>query len=103
MTNQQQPVATRRQTTDRDYIVFAVRIMADFGLALALPAVAFAEAGKWADARYGTRPWLLIASLAIAALVSGTYIYRKAKAFGAEYGAMGRAEPKPNDMNDSHQ
>lgn len=81
-------------TTDRQYIMLAFRIMADFGIGIAAPVVALALAGKWLDARYGTAPWFLIAGFACAALASGSYIYRKAKAYGREYEEMGKKELK---------
>lgn len=70
---------------DRRYWVFGLRIAGDFGATIAIPVVVFAYLGKRLDARWGTAPWLLIAGFALAALISGAIIYRKAKRYGKEY------------------
>jgi hypothetical protein len=67
------------------YVLFALRIMADFGLTIAAPAVILAMAGKALDVRFGTAPWLLIAGFALAAVCTGALIARKAKRYGEEY------------------
>jgi predicted permease len=78
--------------SDRRYIMLAMRIMGDFGLSIALPVVAFAMIGKRLDAKYGTSPWLIILGFALAAMLSGYLIWKKAKRYGRDYEAIGKSE-----------
>lgn len=73
------------KTSDRGYYLFGLRIVADFGATIAVPIVVFAWLGQRLDARWGTKPWLLIAGFVLAAFISGISIYRKAKVYGNEY------------------
>lgn len=73
------------KTDDRGYYLLGLRIVADFGATIAVPIVVFAWLGQRLDARWGTKPWLLITGFVLAALISGGSIYRKAKAYGKEY------------------
>lgn len=73
---------------DRRYWLFGLRIAGDFGVTIAIPVVVFAYLGKRLDARYDTAPWILIVGFALAALLSGVMIYRKAKKYGTEYQKM---------------
>lgn len=70
-----------------------MRIVGDFGVTLAAPAVAFAFLGKWLDRRYDTAPWFLITGFALAAVISGVMIWRKAKRLGVEYQKMINTDP----------
>lgn len=74
-----------KKSNDRRYLIFGLRIAGDFGLTIAMPVVVFAYLGKQLDTRLGTTPWLLISGFALAALLSGMVIYRKAKRYGKEY------------------
>lgn len=73
---------------DRHYWLFGLRIVGDFGATIAIPVVVFAYLGKRFDTRFDTAPWLLVAGFVLAALISGTMIYRKAKRYGKEYQEM---------------
>ncbi len=81
----QKPPEKPSKGIERKYVLFALRIVSDFGVTIALPVVALAYAGRWLDTRYGTRPWLLIAGFVLAALISGRMIYKKAKKLGKEF------------------
>lgn len=70
---------------ERKYWIFALRIAGDFGATIAVPVVLLAYFGRYLDARWGTRPWLLIGGFALAATISAVLIARKAKKFGKEY------------------
>ncbi|MEK7532534.1 MAG: AtpZ/AtpI family protein [Patescibacteria group bacterium] len=70
---------------DRRYWLLGLRIAGDFGATIAIPVVAFAYLGKRLDVRLGTAPWFLIVSFALAALISGVLIYRKAIRYGKDY------------------
>lgn len=67
-----------RANVDRYYYVLAVRIAADFGLAIAAPAVLAAVIGKMLDERYGVYPLLTIILLIIAFILTAIYVVRKA-------------------------
>lgn len=75
-------------SVERKYWVFALRIIGDFGVTIAVPIVAFALLGKWLDGRFGTRPYLLIVGFVLAAIISGRLIYTKAKRLGKEYQSL---------------
>lgn len=79
---------TPRKTTDRDYYLFAMRIFADFGATIAVPAVLGALLGRWCDARYDTHPLFLILFLLTAFLLTIQMVRGKAGRYGAEYQAL---------------
>ncbi len=79
---------TPKKYSDREYYLFALRIVGDFGVSIAAPVVVFAWVGQYLDAKYGMRPWFLILGFVIAALLSGIMIYRKAKRYGDIYKKM---------------
>ena len=70
---------------DRRYWLLGLKIAGDFGATIAIPVVIFAYFGKRLDVRLGTAPWFLIVSFALAALISGVLIYRKAIRYGKDY------------------
>lgn len=70
---------------DQKYVLFALRIVGDFGATIAVPVVIFAVLGKWIDARVGTAPRFLITGFVLAAIISSVAIYRKAKRYAKEY------------------
>lgn len=74
--------------------MFGLRIVGDFGVAIAAPLVILALAGKWLDARYGTRPMFLVAGFALAAAFSATAIYKKTEEFAKEYQRLQEEEKK---------
>lgn len=73
------------KATDRQYYLFALRIVSDFGVVIAVPVVVFVLIGRWLDERF-SQGWLFtILAFAVAAVLSGVIIYRKAKKYGEEY------------------
>ncbi len=75
--------------SERQYLLLGFRIMGEFGAAIAVPVVVLAWLGKRLDQKYGTGPWLLIAGFVLAFALSAAVIYRRAKAYGREYEALG--------------
>ena len=73
---------------DREYYLFALKIVGDFGVNIAAPVIVFALIGQTLDEKYHTRPWFLILGFVVAAILSGLIIYRKAKRYGDEYQKM---------------
>lgn len=74
--------------SDRKYYLFALRIVGDFGVSIAVPIVILAVIGQKIDEKYHTAPVFLILGFVVAALLSGRIIYKKAKKYGEEYQKM---------------
>lgn len=73
---------------DRPYYLFALRIVGDFGVSIAVPVVLLSLLGQYLDEKSGTGPWFLIVGFVLSALVSGRIIYKKAKRYGIEYNKL---------------
>ncbi len=71
--------------TDRKLYIFALRILGEFSLSIAIPVVLLSMLGEYLDEVRGTRPWFLIGSFAVSALISAKIVYSKAKKYGNEY------------------
>lgn len=78
---QQEP----KKRSDRDYYLFALRIVGDFGATLAVPVVLFALIGRYFDQKWHTAPFLTVLGFVVAALLSGRMIYKKSKKYGEDY------------------
>lgn len=70
---------------DQKYWLFALKIVGDFGVTIALPVVLFVLIGQKLDTKYAASPWFTVGAFVLAALVSGNSIYHKAKRYGKEY------------------
>jgi hypothetical protein len=79
---------------DRRYALLALRIMGEFGVIIAVPAVLLTLGGKWLDGRYGTRPLFQIAGLLFAVALTGVAVVRKARAFEKEYQDIAMSQKK---------
>lgn len=55
----------------------ALAIAGELGYTIAIPIVLFALGGRMLDLRWGTSPWLLLAGIFLAIVVSGFVIARK--------------------------
>jgi F0F1-type ATP synthase assembly protein I len=75
-------------SSDRQYIIFALRIMGEISSLIAVPVVLFTLTGKWLDGRFNTGPKLLITGFVLAALLSGVMVWRRAKQLGQAYQAL---------------
>ena len=73
------------RTSDREYQFFALRIVGDFGVSIAIPVVMLVLIGQHYDGKFHTSPWLTVAGFGVAALISARLIYKKAKRYGKEY------------------
>lgn len=78
-------VEQNQPQNDRSYYLFALKIVGDFGVTIAIPVVAFSLLGKYLDQRWQTDPWLLVFGFVFSLIISGRIIYRKAKRYGQEY------------------
>ena len=79
---------------DSAYVRLAMRIFADFGVSMAVPAVLAALAGKWLDARFGTQPMLLALCLTVAFGLTAYMVTKKARRYAAEYESLIASERK---------
>ncbi len=75
---------------DRKYWVFAVKIIGDFGVTLAVPVVILVFLGQKLDQHYESLILFTVMGFILAALISGKLIYKKAKAYGKEYQELGQ-------------
>jgi len=55
----------------------ALALAWELGYQIAIPLVAFALIGRFADKYFGTSPWLLVAGVVLAAASSSYLVYRK--------------------------
>lgn len=78
----------RAPNNDREYYLFALRIVGDFGVSLAIPVIGFALLGRYLDKILDTGHWLLVLGFVLAAIISGLIIYRKAGTYGAEFQSL---------------
>ena len=74
-----------RKTSDREYYLFALKIIGDFGATISVPVVVFVLIGQYLEGKYGQAPYFTIAGFVLAALLSGRMIYKKSKEYGKEY------------------
>lgn len=74
-----------KSSIDRKYLVFALKIIGDFGVTLALPVIVFVLMGNSLDEKYHHSPFFTVLGFILAALVSGKIIYKKSKAYGKQY------------------
>lgn len=68
----------KKSVSDAAYYRFAMRIVGDFSVSIAVPAVVAAFVGIWFDRKFGTTPWLMI--IGLVAAFSSTYLVIKKKA-----------------------
>ncbi|OGJ58130.1 hypothetical protein A3H22_00140 [Candidatus Peribacteria bacterium RIFCSPLOWO2_12_FULL_55_15] len=58
-------------------LLLAVRLAWSLGYIIALPAVLFGFGGAYLDRTFGTSPWFILPSLALAMGISAVGVYRK--------------------------
>ncbi len=74
----------KNDDTRASYLL-GLRIMADFGATIAIPAVFASWLGSKLDAAWGTRPYVLTGALVVAFALTAIIVRRKAFAYGKEY------------------
>lgn len=82
--------------TDAAYYRLAMRIFADFGGTIAVPAVLAALLGKWLDGQYGTYPRYLIICLVIAFALTAAMIVKKSRFYGKAYKKLIDQDRRPD-------
>ncbi|MFA6522587.1 MAG: AtpZ/AtpI family protein [Patescibacteria group bacterium] len=68
----------QKKNTDWWYYAFGMRILADFGVTIAVPAVLAGFLGDWLDERWGTKPVMIILLCLVAFIFTAILIVRKA-------------------------
>jgi len=76
------------KTSDRAYYLFAIRIIGDFSVSIAVPVVVAVLIGQYIDEKYGYKPLFTIIGFALSAIISAKIVYNKAKLYGDEYQKM---------------
>ena len=79
-----------KKTSDREYYLFALRIIGDFGATIAVPVVLFSLLGQYLDEKYQRAPLFLVFGFVLAALLTAKMIHQKAKRYGAQYQNMNK-------------
>lgn len=75
----------QKNMSDRYYYALAIRIAADFGVSIAVPALIASYAGVKLDERFGTKPWILFILLALALATTVVIIVKKANYYAKLY------------------
>lgn len=79
------PKEPQNKVSDRYYYALAIRIAADFGISIAVPALIASYAGVKLDEKFGTKPWILFILLALALAVTIVIIVKKANYYAKLY------------------
>lgn len=74
-----------KKNSDRAYYLFALRIVGDFGAAIAVPVILLVLIGQKLDAYWQRAPLFTVIGFVLAALISGRIIYKKSKKYGEEF------------------
>lgn len=56
-----------------------VSIASELGFIIALPLVALGFAGKWLDNKFGTEPWITLAGILLAIVLTTTWLTKRIK------------------------
>lgn len=75
-------------TTAWDYYGFAMRIMGDFSLSIAIPVIVSVFIGIWIDEKLGTSPGFLALLLVLSFILTGYIIRKKAYKYGKIFDRM---------------
>ena len=79
--------------SDNAYYLLGLRVLADFGATIAVPAVAAAWLGAKVDAAWGSKPYATLSFLALAFVLTAAIIRRKAAAYGKTYQELINRKP----------
>ncbi len=69
----------------RAYILLAFRIMGDMGATIAIPVVVLVTLAQYVSEKYGYGYSLTVLAFVVSALISGYFVWKKAKQYGKEY------------------
>ncbi|MBI4262021.1 AtpZ/AtpI family protein [Candidatus Uhrbacteria bacterium] len=85
--------------SDRQFMIFGIRIMGEFAGLIAVPVILFVLGGRWLDQRWGTGPWMMVGGFVLAFLVSAVMVWRRAKEIGREYQDLVNNGKNSNSQN----
>jgi MFS-type transporter involved in bile tolerance (Atg22 family) len=85
VTNDQSQEKPLKKSTDWWYYTLGLRILADFGVTIALPAVSAGLLGDYLDERWGTKPVMILLLCTIAFVFTAILIVRKAYRYADLY------------------
>jgi hypothetical protein len=58
-----------------------INLAMEFGYIIALPLVVLGLVGKWLDGKYGTKPWITLAGILLAIILTSTWLTRRIKEY----------------------
>ena len=67
----------KQKQSEQEKVFSAWALAWELGWQIAIPLVAFALLGRFADKYFGTTPWLLLVGVILAAFFSSYLVYRK--------------------------
>ncbi len=79
--------------SDNAYYLLGLRVLADFGATIAIPAVIASVLGAKLDAAWGTKPYATLSFLALAFVLTVALIRKKAVAYGKSYQELINKKP----------
>lgn len=82
-----------KKGSDNAFYLLGLRVLADFGATIAVPAVAAAWLGAKVDAAWGSKPYAALSFLALAFVLTAALIRRKAAAYGKAYQELINRKP----------
>lgn len=82
-----------KKLSDNAYYLLGLRVLADFGATIAVPAVAASVLGGKLDAAWGTKPYATLSFLALAFVVTAALIRKKAVVYGKTYQELINKKP----------
>lgn len=72
------PILPSKEERKKSTIDFSAWQLAwELGYAIAIPIVALALVGRWADKALGTSPWLLLTGILVSIIISSFAVYKK--------------------------
>ena len=82
-----------KNRSDNAYYLLGLRVLADFGATIALPAVAASVLGAKLDATWGSKPYATLSFLAVAFVLTAYMIRKKAVSYGKSYQELINKKP----------
>lgn len=82
--------------SDRRYWLLGLRIAGEFGASIAAPVIILSIIGRYLDRKFGTSPYFLVGSFALAFVVSAVFIYKRAKYFDKLYKEIEKKDQTEN-------
>ena len=82
-----------KNRSDNAYYLLGLRVLADFGATIAIPAVAASLLGARLDAAWGSKPYATLSFLALAFVLTAALIRRKAAVYGKLYQELINKKP----------